>query len=133
MGIEDKVDHCMKRTEEPGTVPNRQTSSFLQKEISTHSQITNSFKKHFLFPPFFIQSKGNHFQIQKVFEDKIVFQNTKYKIDNRTFIIQKCWEKFCTKLDAKSDINEIKLMVTDHVDGNRILSALYITVPLHCY
>ena len=35
-----------------------------------------------------------------------------------------------SELDAKSDTNEIKLMVTDHADGNRIsLSALYIIVP----
>ena len=33
-----------------------------------------------------------------------------------------------SELDAKSDTNEIKLMVTDHADGNR-LSALYISVP----
>ena len=33
-------------------------------------------------------------------------------------------------MDAKSDTNEIKLMVTDHAEGNRILSALYIIVPL---
>ena len=33
-----------------------------------------------------------------------------------------------SELDAKSDINEIKLMVADHAEGNGILSALYISL-----
>ena len=41
----------MKRTENPGSVPNRQSFSFLHKEKTTHSQITNLFKKHFPFLP----------------------------------------------------------------------------------
>ena len=59
-----------------------------------------------------------------------------YALQHRT-VFEKLEFKYCntgkscvqsSELDAKSDTNEIKLMVTDHADGNR-LSALYISVP----
>lgn len=59
-----------------------------------------------------------------------------YALQHRT-VFEKLEFKYCntgkscvqsSELDAKSDINEIKLMVADHAGGNGILSALYISL-----
>ena len=145
----------MKRTEKPGSVPNRQTFSFLHKEISTHSQITNLFKKHFLFlpPPCNLMEIISQYKkylrnllnfhwesyilciiyiYYSIIRADICFRISKYRKTIGPPLYSNAGKTSVqsSELDAKSDTNEIKLMVTDHAEGNRILSALYIIVPL---
>ena len=149
----------MKRTEKPGNVPSRQTISFLHKEISTHSQITNLFKKHFLLLPHTIKWKSfQNIQKYKKITSCVIYSDLQNILNglNCIYVERRLYEIFVSKylnvetrktigallysnagkssvqsseLNAKSDTNEIKLMVTDHADGNRFL---HYTSLCHC-
>ena len=81
----------------------------LQRNISTLSNY------HFI--------QTNNKMVWYALQHRTVFEKLEFKYCNTG---KSCVQS--SELDAKSDINEIKLMVADHAGGNGIRPALYISL-----
>ena len=104
----------------------------LQRNISTLSNyhfFQTNFHKYLIWNKFLYEIYLYSYILQ-------VQHHVWYALQHRT-VFEKLEFKYCntgkscvqsSELDAKSDINEIKLMEADHAGGDGILSALYISL-----